>query len=45
VDERKDSRRDLVGLAGRPVLEPSEPKFLPAMESLRWREQHLNARY
>jgi putative restriction endonuclease len=41
LDERKDSRRDLVGLAGRPVLEPSESKFLPAPESLRWREEKL----
>ncbi len=45
VDERKDSRRDLVGLADRPVLEPSEAKFLPAMDSLRWREEHLETRY
>ncbi|HEV2207825.1 MAG TPA: HNH endonuclease [Verrucomicrobiae bacterium] len=42
VDERKDSRRDLVALAGRPVLEPSEVKFLPAVESLRWREERFS---
>ena len=41
VDERKDSRRDLVGLADRPVLEPSEAKFLPSLVSLRWREKQL----
>ncbi len=27
LDDRKDSRRELVGLAERPVLEPSETKF------------------
>jgi len=45
LDDRKDSRRDLVDLNGRPVMEPSETKFLPAQESLRWREQHLEANY
>jgi hypothetical protein len=44
LDERKDSRRDLVGLSRRSVLEPSEAKFLPP-ESLRWREHHLIAKY
>jgi putative restriction endonuclease len=43
VDERKDSRRDLVGLDGRPVLEPSEARFLPSIDSLRWREKRLLA--
>ncbi len=43
LDERKDSRRDLVGLADRPVLEPSETKFAPSpQEALRRREEHLN---
>lgn len=45
LDDRKDIRRDLVGLSGRPVMEPSEPMFLPALPSLRWREQHLNVQY
>ncbi len=44
LDERKDSRGDLVGLADRPVLEPSEAKFAPSQEALRWREEHLNVK-
>jgi len=45
VDERKDSRRDIISVADKPVLEPAEPKFYPAMASLAWREEHLNAQY
>ncbi len=45
VDERKDSRKDLIGLSGRPVMEPSEEMFFPAKESLRWREERLNVTY
>jgi putative restriction endonuclease len=43
VDERRDSRKDLTSLSGKPVLEPTEEKFLPALESLRWREVHLRS--
>ncbi len=45
LDARKDSRRDLVGLAGRPVLEPSETRFTTSQDALRWRAQHLNVKY
>jgi putative restriction endonuclease len=45
LDDRLDSRRDLIGLSGRPVMKPSEEKFFPAPESLRWREQHLTTKY
>jgi hypothetical protein len=37
-------RRDLVSLAGRPVMKPSEEKLFPAPESLSWREQHLTTK-
>lgn len=32
-------------LANQPVIPPSEEEFYPALESLRWREKHLNAKY
>ncbi len=45
LDERIEGQRDLVALGGKPVIPPSEEKFYPAVESLRWREQHLAATY
>jgi hypothetical protein len=36
-----EGQRDLVALHGKPVIPPGEVKFYPAIESLRWREQHL----
>jgi putative restriction endonuclease len=45
LDERRDSRKDLISLRGKPVLEPTEPKFYPARKSLEWREQHLSVKY
>jgi len=45
LDERKDSRKDLIGLSGKPVLEPTEKKFYPARKGLEWREEHLTVRY
>ncbi len=41
LDDRIEGQRDLVGLAGKAVIPPSEEKFYPAAESLRWREEHL----
>ena len=41
LDDRIEGQRDLVGLAGKPVIPPSEEKFYPAIESLRWRQEHL----
>jgi len=41
LDERIEGQRELIGLAGKPVIPPSEEKFYPAPESLRWREEHL----
>jgi putative restriction endonuclease len=43
LDDRIEGQRDLVALANRPVIPPSEEKFYPAIESLRWREKHLVA--
>lgn len=45
LDDRIEGQRDLVALANRPVIPPSEEKFYPAIESLRWREQHLVTKY
>jgi putative restriction endonuclease len=45
LDERIEGQRDLVGLAGKAVIPPSEEKFYPSLESLRWREEHLSATY
>lgn len=45
LEERRTGERELVELAGRPVLRPEEEKFYPALESLRWREEHLVATY
>jgi putative restriction endonuclease len=45
LDSRIEGQKDLVALAHQPVIPPSEEKFYPAIENLRWREQHLNASY
>jgi hypothetical protein len=45
LEARIEGQKDLVALANQPVIPPSEEKFYPALESLRWRENHLNARY
>ena len=45
LDDRIEGQRDLVALAGKAVIPPSEEKFYPAIESLRWREQHLVTKY
>ena len=45
LDARIEGQKDLVALANQPIIPPAEEKFCPALESLRWREQHLNAKY
>lgn len=45
LDDRIEGQRDLVALAGKPVIPPSEEKFYPAPESLRWREKRLTTTY
>jgi putative restriction endonuclease len=45
LDERIEGQRDLVAIAGKSVIPPSEEKFYPAIESLRWREEHLVTAY
>lgn len=45
LDDRIEGQRELVGLGGKAVIPPSEEKFYPAPESLRWREEHLTATY
>ena len=45
LEERKEGQRDLVSLAGKPVIAPGEEKFYPAPESLRWREEQLTTSY
>jgi len=41
LDDRIEGQRDLVAIAGKAVIPPSEEKFYPAFESLRWRAEHL----
>jgi putative restriction endonuclease len=45
LDDRIEGQRDLVSMAGKAVIPPSEEKFYPAPESLRWREEHLAGNY
>jgi putative restriction endonuclease len=45
LDDRIEGQRDLVAIAGKSVIPPGEEKFYPALESLRWREEHLIANY
>jgi putative restriction endonuclease len=45
LDARIEGQKDLVALANQPVIPPSEEKFYPSLENLRWREKHLNAKY
>ena len=44
-ETRIAAHRELAALAGQPVIAPSDKEFYPAIASLHWREQHLNARY
>jgi putative restriction endonuclease len=45
LDDRIEGQRDLVAIAGKSVIPPGEEKFYPALESLRWREEHLVTSY
>jgi len=45
LDARIEGQKDLVALANQPVIPPSEAKFFPAIESLRWREKKLTGKY
>jgi len=45
LDDRIEGQRDLVAIAGKSVIPPGEEKFYPALESLRWREEHLVKAY
>ena len=45
LDDRIEGQRDLVAIAGRSVIAPGEQQFYPALESLRWREDHLATTY
>lgn len=45
LDVRIEGQRELVALGNQPVIPPREEKFYPAIESLRWREEHLSAKY
>ncbi len=45
LDPRIEGQKALVSLDGQRVIAPSEEKFYPAMESLRWREQRLTTKY
>ncbi len=45
LDDRIEGQRELVALGGKPVIPPAETKFYPAIESLKWREEHLVTKY
>ena len=45
LDDRIEGQRELVAISDRAVIPPKEEKFYPALESLRWREEHLAANY
>lgn len=45
LDDRIEGQRDLAAIAGKSVIPPNEQQFYPALESLRWREQHLVTAY
>jgi len=45
LDDRIDGQRDLVASAGKSVIPPGEEKFYPALESLRWPEEHVVTAY
>jgi len=45
LDNRIEGQRELMSLRDHPVIPPGEEKFLPAPDSLRWRSEHLSARY
>ena len=45
LDSRIEGQKALVALDGQRVIAPSEEKFYPAIESLRWREKQLIAKY
>ena len=45
LDSRIEGQKALVALDGQRVIAPTEEKFYPAIESLRWREQHLTTKY
>ena len=45
LDSRIEGQKALVALDGQRVIAPSEEKFYPAIESLRWREKHLTTKY
>lgn len=41
LDDRIEGQRELIAIAGKPVIPPGEEKFYPALESLQWRAAHL----
>jgi len=45
LDARIEGQKDLVALANQPIIPPNEKKFYPAVESLRWPEKRLSAKY
>ena len=45
LDTRIEGQKDLIAFANQPVIPPNEKKFYPAVESLRWREKRLSAKY
>lgn len=44
LDDRIEGQRELLAIGGKAVIPPGEEKFYPAVESLRWREEHLHGK-
>lgn len=45
LDPRIEGQKALVVLDGQRVIAPTEEKFYPALDCLRWREKHLTTNY
>jgi putative restriction endonuclease len=45
LDDRIEGQSNLLAIAGKSVIAPGEEQFYPALESLRWREEHLVTTY
>jgi putative restriction endonuclease len=45
LDARIEGQKELLAFGSQPVIPPTEEKFFPAIESLRWRERHLHTQY
>lgn len=45
LDDRFKEQSELLAISGKSVIAPGDKQFYPALESLRWREEHLVTTY